>query len=60
MSSYGKEDKKGIYIFEFDKDEVMHRTIKIEMNVTNKDKERVENHILNHFHELIDIKPYYA
>lgn len=43
-----------IFTFEFDKDEVMHRTIKIEMNVLNKDKKRVEDHIRNHFGYVIN------
>ena len=43
-----------IFTFEFDKDEVMHRTIKIEMNVLDKDRERVENHIRNHFGYIIN------
>lgn len=43
-----------IFTFEFDKDEVMHRTIKIEMNVLDKDRDRVEDYIHNHFGYVIN------
>ena len=43
-----------IFTFEFDKEEVLHRTIKIEMNVSDKDRERVEDYIHNHFGYVIN------
>ena len=43
-----------IFTFDFDKEDVMHRTIKIEMNVSNKDKQRVEDYIQNNFGYVIN------
>lgn len=43
-----------IFTTDFDRDEVLHRTIKIEINVLDKDRERVENHIRNHFGYVIN------
>lgn len=51
FADHGHSD---IFTFEFDKDEVLHRTIKIEMNVLDKDRERVEDYIHNHFGYVIN------
>lgn len=38
-----------LFVRDFDKAEVLRRTLKIEINVTAKDRERVESHIRSHF-----------
>lgn len=38
-----------LFVRDFDKKEVLKRTLKIEVNVSEKDRERVESHLRDHF-----------
>ena len=51
---FAKNGHQHYFTFDFHKDDVMKKTIKIEMNVTNQDKERVENHIRHHFGYVVN------
>lgn len=50
---FAKANQGNIFIREFDLDEVLKRAIKIEINVLNKDKERVEQAIQKDFNYTI-------
>ena len=45
---------KDLFTTKFDRNEVLKRAIKIEANVTNKDREKIENYIQNDFGYVIN------
>lgn len=50
---FSQAGMKEMFQLDFDKDEVLKRTIKIEANVLNKDKEKIENYIQDKFGSVI-------
>lgn len=50
---FSQAGMKEMFQLDFDKDEVLKRTIKIEANVLNKDKAKIENYIQDKFGSVI-------